>query len=99
MRSFVKIKSSRNAEITQSFTDIGISCPSRDFSVTNMSFKAIREDKILAKNFRIYNNLNTTKIRHVGVVVKITLEYTYGWVLKRGIGWPGQASRDFVIKK
>ena len=49
MQSFVKIKSSRNAEITQSLTDIGKSCPSRDFSVTNMSFKAIREDKILAK--------------------------------------------------
>ena len=31
MRSFVKIKSSRNAEITQSFTDIGKSCPSREF--------------------------------------------------------------------
>ena len=31
MHSFVKIKSSRNAEITQSFTDIGKSCPSREF--------------------------------------------------------------------
>ena len=29
MRSFVKIKSSQNAEITLSFTDIGISCPCR----------------------------------------------------------------------
>ena len=27
----VKIKSSRNAKITQSFTDIGKSCPSREF--------------------------------------------------------------------
>ena len=47
MRSFVKIKSSGNAEITLSFTDICKSCPSRDF--TNMSFNAIRENKILAK--------------------------------------------------
>ena len=31
MRSFVKIKSMRNGEITLSFTDIGKSCPSSEF--------------------------------------------------------------------
>ena len=31
MRSFVKIECSRNGEITLSFTDIGTSCPGRDF--------------------------------------------------------------------
>ena len=31
MRSIAKIKSSRNAEITQPITDIGKSCPSREF--------------------------------------------------------------------
>ena len=31
MRSFVKIRSSRNGEITLSFTDEGKSCHSRDF--------------------------------------------------------------------
>ena len=31
MRSFVKIQSSRNGEITLSLTDIGKSCPSHDF--------------------------------------------------------------------
>ena len=31
VRSFVKIKFSRNGEITMSFTDIGESCPSHDF--------------------------------------------------------------------
>ena len=31
MRSFVKIKPSRNGDITLSFTDIGKSCPSHDF--------------------------------------------------------------------
>ena len=31
MRSFVKIKSSRNGEITLSFTDIGKSCPSCEY--------------------------------------------------------------------
>ena len=49
MRSFVKIKSSRNGEITLPFTDIGKPCPSRDFYVANMPFNAIRENEILAK--------------------------------------------------
>ena len=49
MRSFVKIKSSRNGEITLSFTDIGKSCPSRDFYVANMSFNTTRGNRILAK--------------------------------------------------
>ena len=40
MRSFVKIKSSRNGEITP-FTDIDKSCPSRDFYVANMSFNTL----------------------------------------------------------
>ena len=31
MQSFMKIKSSRNAEITMSFADICKSCPSREF--------------------------------------------------------------------
>ena len=31
MRSFVKIKSLRNGKIILSFTDIGKSCPSREF--------------------------------------------------------------------
>ena len=51
MRSIVKLKPSRNGEITMSFTvDVGKSCPkSRFFSVANMSFNAIRENKNLAK--------------------------------------------------
>ena len=36
MRSLVKIKSSRNAEITQSFTEIGKSCPSLEFLASQM---------------------------------------------------------------
>ena len=48
-RSFTKIKPS-DGEITPSFTDLGKSCPSRKFlKVANMSFNAIRENKILAK--------------------------------------------------
>ena len=49
MRSFVKIKSSRNGELTLLFTDICKSCLRRDFLRRNMYFNAIRENKILAK--------------------------------------------------
>ena len=49
MRSFVKIKPSRNGKITLSFIDIGKHCLSRDFYIINKSFNAIRENKILAK--------------------------------------------------
>ena len=47
MQNFVKIKLWRYGEITLSFTDIGPL--SRIFSVANMSFNAIRENKILAE--------------------------------------------------
>ena len=43
---FVKIKSSQNAKITLSFTDIGKSCPYREFLTWQ-----ICENKILAKIF------------------------------------------------
>ena len=50
MPSFVKMKPSPNGKITMSFIDIGKTCLSRDFfHITNMSFNAIRENKILAK--------------------------------------------------
>ena len=49
MRSFMKIKSSRNGVITLSFTDEGKTCHSREFYVADMSFNAVRENKILAK--------------------------------------------------
>ena len=45
LRSFVKIKPSRNGQITLSFTDEGKPGPSREC----MSFNAILENKILAK--------------------------------------------------
>ena len=38
---FMKIKSSRNAEITQSFTDIGKSCPSRTFLASQICLLAL----------------------------------------------------------
>ena len=50
MRSFVKLKPSRNDKITLSFIDIRKSCLSREFfHITSMSFNAIRENKVLAK--------------------------------------------------
>ena len=47
--TFRESKTSRNGKITLSFIDIGKPCFSRDFSHYNMSFNAIRENKILAK--------------------------------------------------
>ena len=49
MRSFVKIKSSQNGEITLSFTDIEKSCPSREYIASQICLRAIRENKILSK--------------------------------------------------
>ena len=49
-RSFVKMKSSLNGEITLSFTDIGISCHSRDFLASHICLlmHAYRGNKVLA---------------------------------------------------
>ena len=52
MRSFVKMKSSGNGEITLSFFDIGYIAIVTNFVGANMSFNAFCENKILAKNFR-----------------------------------------------
>ena len=49
MRSFVKIKLSRNGEITLLFTDEGKYPLVVNFNVANISFSAICENKILAK--------------------------------------------------
>ena len=50
MRSFMKIKHSRNGKITLSFTDIRKSCPSREFLTSQIClFSAIRQNKILSK--------------------------------------------------
>ena len=54
----MKINTSPNGKITLSFTDIGKSYLSCDFfNVANMSFKAFRENKILAKisEFKIFD--------------------------------------------
>ena len=49
MRSFVNFKPSRVGDITLSFTGVGKSFPVCDFYVANVSFNAIRENKIIAK--------------------------------------------------
>ena len=49
LRSFVKMKSSGNREITLSITDIVKSCPNSECFNVALSFNAIRENKILAK--------------------------------------------------
>ena len=50
MRSFVKVKSTRNGGTTLSFTDKVDHAKVSIFNVANMSFNAIREKKILAKS-------------------------------------------------
>ena len=50
MQSFVKIKSSQNAEITPSITEIGKSCTSGEFLALQECLNTVRE------NFRIYIN-------------------------------------------
>ena len=54
MRSFAKITPSRNDEITDLLMVVNRALVA-DFNVTNMSFNAIRENKILAKipEFRV----------------------------------------------
>ena len=50
MRSFVKMKSSRNAEITLLFINIPKSWPSREFLASQICFfNAIPENKVLTK--------------------------------------------------
>ena len=50
MLSFVKIKPSRNDEITLSFSDVGKSCRGREFCKWQICLlTATRENKILAK--------------------------------------------------
>ena len=75
VQSFVKIKSSHNGEITLSFTDIGKACHSPEFqmSLRNMSFNAIRENKILAKKIRIYSMFSMTRYRSKVLLVAILI--------------------------
>ena len=50
MRSFVKLNPTQNGKITLSFTEMGISCPSHEFLISQICFfNAIRENKILTK--------------------------------------------------
>ena len=49
MRSFAKIKPSRNSENSLSLSDEGRSYRSRDFYVANTPFNTPHENKILAK--------------------------------------------------
>ena len=55
MRSFTKIKSSRNGEITLSFTDEGKSCPSRNIlmsQICNLLFTKMK----FSRKFPDYSN-------------------------------------------
>ena len=66
MRSFVKIESSRNGEITLSFTEKVHHALVASFNAANMSFIAIRENKNSRENFQIYSI--TYMYMHKGLV-------------------------------
>ena len=78
----MKIKSSQNAEITLSFTDICKSCPSREFLVSQ---DAICENKILVKisGFTVIMTKNTmnpeldTYCLHYKVHQQMTMQLTF----------------------
>ena len=55
MRSFVKTRSLHNGEITLSITDIGKSCPSREFKRGKYVFLTPFAKTKFRENFRIYS--------------------------------------------
>ena len=64
--SFVRMKPSRNGEITLSFTDVGKSCPSREFLTWHLCILTLfAKKKILAKfPDSQYTNYETCAILH-----------------------------------
>ena len=57
-KTFVKVNSSRNGEITLSFTDVGKSFPSCNFFyMSNVTFNTVWENKIIVKisEFTVFN--------------------------------------------
>ena len=65
MRSFVKIKSSPNGEITLSFTDISKSCPNRNFFTSQIclltllaKFPNLQPSHVLAHILKFKMDLN-----------------------------------------
>ena len=75
MRSFAKIKPSRNGKITLSFFDIRKYCLSREFFTSLMSFYALRENKILAKISesltRIYEHFAKVMLKHLSMTYSV----------------------------
>ena len=64
----MKIKTLQNGEITLSFTDLGkYMAKSWIFNVANMSYNAIRENKILTKIFWIYSSFDVDWNIHLSV--------------------------------
>ena len=56
MRSFVKVKSLQNGETIRSFTDLGKSCPSREFSTSQICLSTLFAKIKSSQKFRIYSN-------------------------------------------
>ena len=72
MRSFMKIKPSRNAEIPLLFNDVGKSCPSCEFLMRQIClFIAVPENKILAKSFEFTVLVILKGITHAFSCIKV----------------------------
>ena len=64
MRSFVKIKSSRNREITLSITDIGKSCPFREFLTSQIRLLTLFAKIKFSQKFRDLQYPERTHSQH-----------------------------------
>ena len=62
MRSFVKIKSSQNSEITLLFTDIEKSCPSRELLATQICLLTLFAKIKLSRKFPNLQYINCTEL-------------------------------------
>ena len=74
LRSFVKIKPSRNDKSTLSFTDVGKSCPSRVFLTLQICLLTL-SSKI--KFSRKFPNLQYIRLSTVAPRVKVTSYFVY----------------------
>ena len=72
MRSFVKIKSSQNGEITLSFTDIVKSCPSCEFLASQICYLTLFAKIKFSRKLRVYSMLHAY-FDHQLIVFNITV--------------------------
>ena len=86
MRSFVKIKPSRNGEITLSFTDIGISCLSREFLTSQICLLTLFAKIKFSRNFRIYSILISLKKTYSNKWMTLAEKLNSFYIMTWGLG-------------